>query len=249
VVVVAAGTAKASAAPHSVRSIVSLVLFGIAFGYVEASVVIYLRTIGGSIRAAAGLPAQDLFPLLRLDQLPPALLTLLRIELGREAATLIMLAGLAVAVARGVRASLGAFLLAFGVWDLAFYLWLRVLIGWPPSLLTWDILFLLPVPWAAPVLAPAIVAATMSVFGARLLTHQSNRASQLGNLALALGAAVVLASFIWDWRRWMNGVTPEHFPWAIFALGELLIIAGFLSFFRAAIPSTSYSEAEVSKLR
>jgi hypothetical protein len=248
-VAAAAGTAKTSAAPRSVRGIISIVFFGIAFGYVEASVVVYLRTIGGSIRAAAGLPSPDLFPLLRLDQLPPAMLTLLRMELGREAATLIMLAALAAVLVRDFRTWLAAFVLAFGVWDLAFYLWLRVLIGWPPSLLTWDLLFLLPVPWAAPVLAPAIVAATMSIFGARMLLRPTQPSSKLANLALALGAAVLFVSFVWDWLRWMNGAIPEHFPWAIFALGELLIIAGFLSFFRAVIPSRSYTEAELTKLQ
>ena len=150
----------------------------------EASVVVYLRNIGGPVRAAAGLSAQDLFPLLRLDHLPPTLLTLLRVELGREAATLIMLAAVAAVIAKNLRTWLGAFVLAFGVWDLAFYLWLRVLIGRPPSLLTWDLLFLLPVPWAAPVLAPAIVAATMSIFGARLLLVPGQRASKFGQPGL-----------------------------------------------------------------
>ena len=202
---------------------------------------VYLRTIGGPIRAAAGLPAQELFPLLPPARLPAADVTLVKIELGREAATLIMLAGLGAAVTQGTWPSLGAFLLAFGVWDLAFYLWLRVLIGWPPSLLTWDLLFLLPVPWAAPVLAPVIVAATMAVFGARMLVRPPRRESTLGYLAVAIGAAVVFTSFIWDWRRWLAGGMPEHFPWAIFGLGEALIIAGFSA-------ARNFIEAKASKL-
>lgn len=182
----------------------------------------------------------------------------MKIELGREAATLIMLAALAGAIAaerkrfQGERKRfqgwLGAFLLAFGVWDLAFYLWLRVLIGWPPSLLTWDLLFLLPVPWAAPVLAPSIVAVTMTVFGARMLARPFNRESALGYLPLAIGAAVLLASFTWDWRRWLAGAMPDRFPWAIFGIGEALIIAGFLAFFRRASVPRNYIEIEASKL-
>jgi len=102
---------------------------------------VYLRTIGAPLRAAAGLPAQELFPLLRLDQLTPASLSLVKIELAREVSTLLIIW----AVARNSRNKLAAFVLAFGVWDLTFYLWLRVLIGWPPSLLTWD-LEIQPVP-------------------------------------------------------------------------------------------------------
>lgn len=177
------------------------------------------------MRAAAGLPAQELFPLLRLDQLNPATLSLLKIELAREAFTLILIW----AVSRTARSRLGAFILAFGVWDLTFYLWLRVLIGWPPSLLTWDLLFLLPVPWAAPVLAPSIVAATMTGFGIWLLTSEPRAERRLlPSMLLTSGAMVILISFLWDWRRWLAGGLPQAFPWMIFAFGEALAIAGFL---------------------
>lgn len=221
------------------RSIFSLILFGIAFGYVEAAIVVYLRVIGAPLRAAAGLPVQELFPLLRLDQLTPATISLLRIELAREASTLIMIW----AVSRTARSRLGAFVLAFGVWDLAFYLWLRVLIGWPASLLTWDLLFLLPVPWASPVLAPTLVAATMTAFGVWLLSREPRRTqSLLPMLLLAAGAAVLLISFLWDWRRWLAGGAPQAFPWLIFAAGEMLVIFGFLAFSRGAIFEKSPGE-------
>jgi len=218
------------------RSIFNLILFGIAFGYLEAAVVVYLRTIGAPIRAAAGLPGQELFPLLRLNQLTPATMSLVKIELAREASTLITIW----AVSQTARNRLGAFVLAFGVWDLTFYLWLRVLIGWPPSLFTWDVLFLLPAPWAAPVLAPAIVAATMTVFGAWILAQEPlarepRRIRLLPALLLTAGGAAILISFLWDWRRWLSGGTPLTFPWMIFALGEAFAIAGFLAFSRGGI--------------
>ncbi len=189
---------------------------------------VYLRTIGGPVRAAAGLGAQDLFPLLRIEALPPTMLALLRVEVGREAATLIMLAGIAFAVAGRSRSWLGAFVLAFGVWDLAFYGWLRILIGWPPSLLTWDLLFLLPVPWAAPVLAPAIVAATMTALGAAILLSRPGEIGRVASAALVAGSVILLVSFTWDWRRWMAGAMPGPFPWIAFAIGEVLLVAGFL---------------------
>lgn len=189
---------------------------------------VYLRTIGGPARVAAGLGAQDLFPLLRLEVLSPAILSLLKIEIGREAATLLMLAGVALALTGSLRTWLAGFALAFGVWDLAFYFWLRVLIGWPSSLGTWDLLFLLPVPWAAPVLAPVIVAATIACFGARILLVESGRGGGWSALSLAAGCVTLLVSFTSDWRSWMAGASPNAFPWLVFAIGEALLVAGFL---------------------
>jgi len=72
----------------------------------------------------------------------------LEIEHVREAATLALLAAVAIAVGKSADRSFAAFLIAFGVWDLSFYAFLKLLIHWPASLLTWDVLFLVPVPWA-----------------------------------------------------------------------------------------------------
>ena len=244
VVHVRRAVAVAARFPRAFWPIVSLILFGIAFGYLEASVVVYLRSLHAPLRLAAGLGAQDLFPLLRLGQLPPETLSLLKIELGREAATLIMIAAVALAVARSTRTWLAAFILVFGIWDVTFYLWLRVLIGWPASVFTWDILFLLPVPWAAPVLAPSIVAATMAAFGALLLARQPDHAPRYSGFLIAAGAVVQFTSFIWDWQRWMNGGMPQHFPWALFGLGEALLVAGLLSLLSPAPQSQQPSIAE-----
>ena len=79
------------------------------------------------------------------------------IEIGREAATMLMLAAIALAVARNTRQWTAAFAIAFGVWDIVFYACLKLLLGWPASLFTWDILFLIPVPWVGPVLAPVLI--------------------------------------------------------------------------------------------
>ena len=133
------------------RVVAGLVLFSASFGYVEAAVVIYLRSIYNPLRAHV-YPASygDLFPLLTVQQLQalgPDHIVRLKTELGRELATLLMLAGAALAGTRKMREWLAAFLVCFGVWDLTFYIFLKLLLGWPASLLTWDILFLVPVPW------------------------------------------------------------------------------------------------------
>jgi hypothetical protein len=195
-----------------------------------------------------GFAPQQLFPLLRLQQLPPAMLVLLQIEVAREAATLVLLGAAAwIASSRAtapftawLTAWLWAFFLAFGVWDLAFYLWLRVLIGWPQSLMTWDVLFLIPVPWAAPVLAPVIVAVTMSIFGGFLLIREPQALRVRAGVLLAAGLAVIFTSFVWDWRRLLEGANPAHYPWIVFGAGEALLIAAFLD----SVRRTSARESE-----
>ena len=82
---------------------------------------------------------------------------MLWIERGREAATIVMLVCVALLVARSFYQFLAFFLWTFGIWDLGYYLSLRLLTGWPGSLCDLDCLFLIPRPWFAPVYVPVIV--------------------------------------------------------------------------------------------
>ena len=87
-----------------------------------------------------------------------------------------MLATYGIAAGRTRAAKLANFLIAFGVWDLFYYVWLRIVLDWPASLFTWDVLFLIPVPWVGPVVAPVSVACTMIAMGLVLLRlDQSER--------------------------------------------------------------------------
>jgi hypothetical protein len=221
-------------------------LFGAAFGVVEAAVVIYLRTIAEPIRVAAGFPRDSIFPLAPASALGPFLL-LGKIELAREAATILMLGGVAWAAARNFPSRLAAFSLIFGVWDLTFYLWLKVLIGWPASLGAWDLLFLLPVPWVGPVIAPSIVAISLIAGGALGLAREPKRVPRLTWALLAIGASVIFLSFIWDWRYILNGGFPRYFPWTIFGLGELAGIAGLATALRAENRQDPESEAATAE--
>jgi hypothetical protein len=180
-------------------------------------------------------PAADLFPLITPDQLrsaAPDRVGLLKMEVIREAATLLMLAAVAL-VSTGVSGPgwLAAFAVAFGIWDLFYYVSLKMLIGWPTSLLTWDVLFLIPVPWAAPVLAPIIV--SLSIIGTGLLAlHRRVRLQSIHWSGLPLGAGVILLSFTWDFtwdfRNISGGGMPHAFPWPWFACGEVLGLGTFL---------------------
>lgn len=113
--------------------ILALVLFGVAFGFVEAAVVVYLRALYEPMRAALhpGVPAADLFPLITLVQLEQAgRLWMLRVELVRELATILMVLAIALAAARRAAERVAAFAVAFGAWDIAFYVFLRMTISW-----------------------------------------------------------------------------------------------------------------------
>lgn len=226
------------------RAILSLVLFATAFGYLEAAVVVYLRHIYQPIRVELhpGRAADDLFPLITTEQLKARgqeYNTLLATELGREFATLLMLAGAALAVSSNFRQWLAGFVLAFGIWDLVFYLFLKVILNWPESLVTWDILFLLPLPWVGPVVAPCIVAASMVVAGILLLHRElgAGRAVRIDGWhwsAIVAGGIILMVAFMWDWRNTMAGQPPNPFNWPLFAVGELTGLGAFLHALRTS---------------
>ena len=143
----------------------ALVAFGIGFGYVEAAVVHYLRLALGTeldYDAPVRRVYLDLGVIRFVDPVRMMLVDpdLARAETAREAATLLMLAAVAVLAGRRFWHGVAAFFVAFTVWDLTYYLFLRVLTGWPASLTDTDVFFLIPVPWLGPV-ATAVVASTV----------------------------------------------------------------------------------------
>jgi hypothetical protein len=215
------------------RASLALILFAIAFGYVEAAVVVYLRHVYEPLRHALypGRAAGDLFPLIPIGQLSSEHVRLLTVELGREAATLLMLSGGGLLAARERGQWIAGFAIAFGVWDISFYVFLKVLLDWPASLLTWDILFLIPVPWVGPVLAPVIVSAVMIVCGFIALRRDWDGrpidATSSHWIGLIAGALVIIASFTWNYRSLIAGAPPEHFNWILLVAGLLAGVGTF----------------------
>jgi len=219
------------------RATVALLLFGVSFGYVEAAVVTYSGALYEPVRERfyPNSPPSDVFPLLterQLKEAEPEQLRPLKAELVREAATLVMLGAVAIGVGRNGMQTLAAFLIAFGTWDISFYAFLKLLHDWPASLLTWDLLFLLPVPWAAPVLAPVLV--SLSMIGAGLVLLGRDWAGSPVRLGLShwlglLAAGVVLVmAFTWDFRNIAGGGLPRSFNWPLFTLGGAIALATFL---------------------
>jgi len=214
------------------RTIAALFLFGISFGYVEAAVVVYLRAIYDPIRQQLhpDRKPRDLFPLISPQQLAdagPENARRLVIEIGREAATMLMLAGIALACGRTFYQSVAAFAVAFGVWDIVFYISLKLMIHWPESLATWDILFLIPLPWVGPVWAPVAVALTMIVCGLISLRYGGLWLSMRTWLGILAGALVLVLAFIWDFRNVAAGGMPNSFNWPLLLAGEAIGLAAF----------------------
>jgi hypothetical protein len=195
-----------------------VIAFAIAMAWVEAASVFYIRTLVNRVE-----PYQP-------DPLPIHG-ALGSVELWREAATLVMIATVGLLAGRTWRSRAGYAAIAFGVWDLFYYVFLRLISGWPRTLLDWDILFLLPLPWWGPVLAPASIAAVMIVWGT--LATQSADGSAAPRWAWALGGigiGLALAVFMIDaWRMLPNGreavqqVLPATFNWPLFWVALVLM--------------------------
>ncbi len=188
-----------------------LSLFAIAFGYIEGAVVVYLRELyypGG-------------FSLDLLATRPRHIVTT---EVAREAASLLLLLSVARLAVRGGLRRFAVFAFCFGVWDLVFYLTLKLLLDWPLSLLDWDILFLIPVPWTAPVLAPLLVSLGLVTAGVMLLLPSGERRPRFTrrDWLIESGAGlVVLATFFWALPNLAAGRPPGAYPWWLFAIGYL----------------------------
>jgi hypothetical protein len=208
-----------------VRALMWVVVFGVAFAYIESAVVVYLR--------ALHYPQGFSFPL------NPSIDPHQVLEIVREAATIIVL--LAVSMLAGTKPweRFGYFLTAFGVWDLFYYVWLRVAVGWPVSLTDWDVLFLIPLPWIAPVIAPVLVAWFMIVCGV-LMVHRvaAGRHFRPGVLSWVLGGcgtATLLYSFMSDTDAGLMGQMPSPYRYELLFSSLLLLLLGFLLACRAPV--------------
>ena len=201
-----------------IRKLAWIAVFGVAFAYVESSIVVYLR--------AVYYPEGFAFPLKLISQ------EHLVVELARELATLIMLG--AAGIIAGTRAweRFGYFLVVFGIWDIFYYVWLKVILDWPLTLVDWDVLFLIPLPWIGPVIAPLLIAALMTFCGVIIISRISKgdyfRPSILSWSVAIIATVILLYSFMLDGPAILEGKLPTPYHYEFLVVGLLLYLAGFL---------------------
>lgn len=214
-----------------------LAMFAIAMGILEGIVVVYLRELY--------YPEGFDFPVRLMPQ------KIVAVEWTREIATLVMLAGVGIMTGRNNLQRLFYSLFAFGIWDIFYYAALKLFLGWPPSLMTWDLLFLIPFSWLGPVLAPIINSLTMIIMALLIIRRQEKGfitpVKAVDWSFIIAGAVLILFTYLVDYGKLItdSGVlsarnqqaageklldmitsyVPGRFRWLLFIAGELLIIA------------------------
>ena len=223
------------------RKYLAVGIYAIAMAMVEAAVVVYMR--------ALYYPEGFLFPLNMIEG------RIALTEVFREAATVVMLITVALLAARKGIERFAWFIYAFAIWDIFYYVFLYLLLGWPESLLTWDILFLIPVTWTGPVVAPVINSLTMILLTIVILRNSSQdktfRVKFRDWILLIAGSLVTIFAYTEDYSRFMlkrfspadllsvppskelmdHALTfiPVRFDWALFGIAEIMfLVAIFL---------------------
>ena len=200
-----------------------VVVFGIAFGYIEAAVVVYLRTIFH--------PSGFTFPLTEFGISPLWKRLLTNRNRQRSCNVSSNLYQLPGCSAKNYQQRFAFFLTIFAVWDIFYYIWLKVLLDWPSSIMDWDILFLIPTAWAGPVLAPILVSLTLLIFAIIILycccCGRILKPTPTDWLVFIVAALVVVASFCIAGLHAAEADFQSHFHWPLFAAGLLSAVALF----------------------
>ncbi|MDO8663360.1 MAG: hypothetical protein Q7K28_00765 [Candidatus Wildermuthbacteria bacterium] len=188
-----------------------LALFGIAMGLLEAITVVYIREIvayriGASYQPLTTVP----FPV--------------HLERIREGATIVMLLAIGFVSGNNFRQRLAYFLYVFGIWDILYYIGLRIFLGWPVSIFSWDTLFYIPQPWRAPVLVP-VICSILLIFIALAMVYRNGRCSlkmEFSKWALVIiGLAIISFTFFeestaYSWKLFGVGLALLFFSEALF---------------------------------
>jgi hypothetical protein len=193
-------------------------IFSITMAYLEATIVVYLR--------ALYYPDGFHFPLVEIP------LRILFTEAGRELATIVMLGIISGMAGKNRRQRFAFFIYNFGIWDLAYYFWLKILLNWPASLLDWDVLFLIPLPWLGPVLPPVLVSVCLILAACVILHYEKlDRPLQFKKwewgIEIIAGILIVL-TFFFELRVIPVRQVPGQYPWGLFIIGLGLGLVVFL---------------------
>lgn len=200
-----------------------VVMYAVAMAWVESAVVFYLRSMINRIEPYQPNPL-------------PVVGGFALVELPREFATLVMLFAVGFLAGRTWRARIGYAVIAFGVWDIFYYVFLKMICGWPHSLLDWDVLFLLPLPWWGPVLSPVLISLLMILWGTFASQFKQTHPPGLSNwrvwilnlIGMALALYIFMADSIAAAHHNFDAiriVLPERFDWPLFGVALLLMSA------------------------
>lgn len=218
----------------SLKTLLVVTAFAVAMAMLESAVVIYLR--------AMLYPNGFKFPLEMLD------MGLASVEISREFATLVMLAAIGWLIGHNANTRLAWFLYSFAIWDIFYYVFLKVFLDWPATLDTWDVLFLIPVMWVGPVWAPILLSITMIGLSYLLIyiNHKGNIRLGSNLWILIAGALVCITSFCWDIVAFLVDIpnvkwydpsaifnaayVPVDFPFWMFFIGFALIVVGMMRY-------------------
>jgi len=177
-------------------------------GFFEAAVVVYLRELY--------YPQGFKFPIILI----PFKIELM--EILREAMSLIMIGSVAAIIGKQPILKFFNFCLIFGVWDIVYYLVLKIFLNWPQSSLTTDILFLIPVPWVGPVLAPVLISIALIigsiVFIRREMLQAGLRVPKKELWIYTICGLGLILTFIFDYRCVFEKRLPKDYPWWLFGL-------------------------------
>jgi hypothetical protein len=231
------------------RNWVWVVVFAIAFAWVESAVVVYLREIffDGGFN----------FPLfVEWKDGKYIIDPLIQIELGREIATVIMLVAVGWIGGKNKFQKFCYFMIAFGIWDIFYYIWLYVMVGWPESLMTWDLLFYVPLPWVGPVITPVLIALAMVTAGSIIIYFDEKGYDirwRWTDMAVELSCALIMiVAFCLDWKNIIQmpgdiertGI-PNPFAWWLYLPAYVFSIVYFMVRLRQIILAGRPATADV----
>jgi hypothetical protein len=211
-----------------------VILFAAAMAWVESATVFYLRTLSGRIQPYQSAPLSM-----------SSGTHLAGIEAIREFATLIMLVTVGCLAGSSWRSRIAYGMIAFGIWDMLYYVFLAAISPWPRSIWDWDVLFLLPLPWWGPVIAPVIVSALLIMSGT--LITQNDRSGRpfwpkpWAVVTSFLGAGLALYVFMMtaihvillgDGDKALSNLLPTRFDWPLFIAAVILMAAPLFDLIR-----------------
>jgi len=224
------------------RTLFIVALFAAAMAWVEAAVVYYLRTMIDRIDPYQAMPL-------------PLIGNLGSAELVREAATMIMLVAVGWLAGTSLRNRMAYAVAAFGLWDILYYVFLKVMCDWPASPLDWDLLFLIPLPWWGPVVAPVSIAALMIAWGVLVVLSPNEAALRTPAAAWAgcfAGILLALYVFMADAIRIagqgtdaLRRLLPEAFNWPLFLVALTLMSLPVMVLARNRFAGTMWSNEQV----